>query len=225
MQKRFILSFTICFLFLFLTACGPSEEKIAQAQQKYSELAETHNNVVEAHKSISDNSLDEALTALADKVTIVGNYNLQEMKDEEIDLLIQTMDSLIDSYDEFMTALTDIKGKEDAAVLTPIPVTLINDTGFYFSGLSLFEQGSLETPANVLESLPPLEPGQSLTGLLIQRNVDNTPWLLTLSDTDGGAWEFSLPVENYEEEGITLRLLYNSQESELTIEREEENAS
>lgn len=225
MQKRFILSFTICFLFLFLTACGPSEEKIAQAQQKYSELAETHNSVVEAHKSISDNSLDEALTALADKVTIVGNYNLQEMKDEEIDLLIQTMDSLIDSYDEFMTALTDIKGKEDAAVLTPIPVTLINDTRFYFSGLSLFEQGSLETPANVLESLPPLEPGQSLTGLLIQRNVDNTPWLLTLSDTDGGAWEFSLPVENYEEEGITLRLLYNSQESELTIEREEENAS
>lgn len=221
MKKRFFLFFTICFSFLLFAACGPSDEKIAQAQQKYSELTETHNNVVEAHKGVSDNSLDEALTALADKVASIEDYNLQEMKDEEIDLLIQTMDSLIASYDEFMATLTDIKDKEDAAVLIPIPVTLINDTGFYFSGLSLYEQGSLETPADVLESLSPLEPGQTLTGLLIQRNVDNTPWLLTLSDTDGGEWEFILSVENYQESGITLHLFYDSQESELTIEKEE----
>lgn len=205
----------LCF---FLIACGPSEEKVSQAQEKYTELAKIHNEVVEAHKGVSDASLDEALIALQDKVNVIENYNLQEMKDEEIDLLIETMDSLIASYQEYQEALLTIRAAEDAAILIPIPVVVTNDTQVSFTSLSLYEENSAQTAVNVLETLSSLDPKQSVTGLVIQRDVDNTPWILSLTSSEGQVFELTLPVETYSEEGISLHLIYNSEEGKLIIE-------
>ncbi len=69
-KAGFYLKFLIFFLFLTLTftGCGPSEEKIAQAQEAYTALTQLHNQVVEAHELIDDNSLDKELVALARQV-------------------------------------------------------------------------------------------------------------------------------------------------------------
>ena len=62
MYKKILSLFIICSYCFLMTACGPSEEKIEQAQQKYAQLVEMHNQVVEAHKNISDASMDETLS-------------------------------------------------------------------------------------------------------------------------------------------------------------------
>lgn len=224
MQKLCFKKIKICMLSLlcfFLIACGPSEEKVAQAQEKYTELLEIHNEVVEAHNGVANATLDEALIALQDKITVIENYNLKEMKDAEIDLLIETMNSLIASYQEYHEALIAIRAAEDAAILIPIPIAVTNDTGFSFSSLSLYEQGSAQTAVNVLETLSTLDPKQSMTGLLILRDVNNTPWILSLTNAEGQAFELTLPVETYSEEGISLHLTYNSENATLEIEKEE----
>lgn len=111
---------------LLLTACGgPSAEKIAQAQDTYSNLVAIHNRVVSAHRQIENDSLDEKLVALGEKITQVNTYNLNDMSDEEIDMLIDTMDSIIDTYEEYLTAINDIRDTENAAILTPINVSLV----------------------------------------------------------------------------------------------------
>ncbi len=201
-----------------LAACGPSKEKIAQAQQKYTALIELNNRVVEAHKKVEDNSLDEELVELRDKISELESYNLSEMEDEEIDVLIGTMDSLTDSYENYLEALVDIKGKEDAAVLTTIPVTLTNQTELSFSGISLYEKGSGGTHANILEELDALNPGRILAGLAIKRDVDNTPWMLSLIDTEGAEYEIELPVQEYTEEGVGLELVYDEEEGLLAAQ-------
>ena len=54
---------------LLLGACGPSQEMVEKAQQKYAQMVEIHNEVVEAHRQIKDNSLDQALQELGGRLT------------------------------------------------------------------------------------------------------------------------------------------------------------
>ncbi len=218
MYKRIFLSIMICISCFLMTACGPSEEKIAQAQQKYAQLVEMHNQVVEAHKNISDDSLDETLTGISEQLSGFEEYNLAEMKDEEIDALIQSMDSLAASYEEIQTKIFDIKKEEDAAVLIDVPVSVQNTTSFTFTNLKLYEKDDHETHSDVLEGMEGLTPGQTLTGLVIQKDVDNTPWVLELSDTEGNEYKFEILVEEYGEEGAALSLVYDAENGGLTIE-------
>lgn len=218
MYRHIITILTICCLCLFLTACGPSEQKVTAAQQKYAELIETHNQVVDAHDKVSDDSLDQSLTALREQITVIENYDLTEMKDEEIDTLIDSMDELITSYNEFLDTLTQILEKETAAVITAIPVTVINNTSFTISSLTLSQRGDTQRPVNILDELSDLVPEQSLTGLMIYRNVQNTPWILTITNTEDISFELTLPVENYNEEGVHLSLVYDNETGEMLIE-------
>ncbi len=218
MYKRIFLSIMICILCFLMTACGPSEEKIAQAQQKYAQLVEMHNQVVEAHKNISDDSLDETLTGISEQLSGFEEYNLAEMKDEEIDALIQDMDSLAASYEEIQTKISDIKKEEDAAVLIDVPVSVQNTTSFTFTNLKLYEKDDHETHSDVLEGMEGLTPGQTLTGLVIRKDVDNTPWVLELSDTEGNEYKFEISVEEYGEEGAALSLAYDAENGGLAIE-------
>ncbi|MDO4304344.1 MAG: hypothetical protein Q4D94_10550 [Bacillota bacterium] len=204
------------FLCLILTGCGgPSEEKIAQAQSTYTQLVEIHNQVAEAHKEISDASLDSKLVALSEKAGKIEDFNLSEMKDEDIDLLIETMNSLISSYEECLQTINDIKGQEDAAVLTPILVTLLNSTDQTFCTLTFYEKDDTSAKSNVLEETSGLGPGQSLAGLMIYRDVDNTPWILELENTDGACTEIELPVKDFDEEGEHLTLSVDPETQEL----------
>ena len=97
---------------MLLTGCGPSEEKIAAAQSKYTQLVDIHNQVVAAHKEISHDTLDSDLTALSEELGQMDHYNLLEMKDEEIDPLIASMDTMIASYEASLASIAQIKAEE-----------------------------------------------------------------------------------------------------------------
>lgn len=202
---------------LLLTACGgPSAEKIAQAQDTYSNLVAIHNRVVSAHRQIEDDSLDEKLVALGEKITQVNTYNLNDMSDEEIDMLIDTMDSIIDTYEEYLTAINDIRDTENAAILTPINISLINDTNLTFVGLSLHQKGTIQN-ADLLETLSGFMPAQRMAGLVIYRDVQNTPWVLELVSEDGSLYELNLSVKDYPEDGCVLTLTYDSEKDAILI--------
>ena len=212
-----LLSCVMTAFALLLTACGgPSAEKIAQAQDTYSNLVTIHNRVVSAHRQIEDDSLDEKLIALGEKITQVNTYNLNDMNDEEIDMLIDTMDSIIDTYEEYLTAINDIRDTENAAILTPINISLINDTNLTFVGLSLHQKGTIEN-VDLLETLSGFMPAQRMAGLVIYRDVQNTPWVLELVSEDGRLYELNLSVKDYSEDGCVLTLTYDSEKDAILI--------
>ena len=212
-----LLSCVMTAFALLLTACGgPSAEKIAQAQDTYSNLVTIHNRVVSAHRQIEDDSLDEKLVALGEKITQVNTYNLNDMNDEEIDMLIDTMDSIIDTYEEYLTAINDIRNTENAAILTPINISLINDTNLTFVGLSLHQKGTIEN-VDLLETLSGFMPAQRMAGLVIYRDVQNTPWVLELVSEDGSLYELNLSVKDYSEDGCVLTLTYDSEKDAILI--------
>ena len=213
---RFVC-FTLLVSLLMLTGCGgPSAGKIAEAQDTYSDLVSIHNRVVSAHKQIEDDSLDEKLVALGDKITQVNTYNLNDMNNEEIDMLIDTMNSIISTYEEYLVAINDIRDTEDAAVLTPINISIENDTGLTFVGLSIHEKGSVQN-TDLLENLSDFKPSQRLAGLVIYRDVENTPWMLELVSEDGSFYEITLSVESYPETGRVLTLTYDSEKDAVLV--------
>lgn len=216
-KAGFYLKFLIFFLFLTLTftGCGPSEEKIAQAQEAYTALTQLHNQVVEAHELIDDNSLDKELVALARQVKQIETYHLNELKDEEIDELLQTMRDLTGSYEEYLDAINAIKEEETAAVLTEIPLTLLNNTEMTFQALTLYSENSVSHEADVLEDTPGFVPGQYLAGLVIYRDTSDTPWILKLESAEGTSYEIQLPVSAYGEDGVSLTLTYDSEQNEI----------
>lgn len=202
-------------LSILFTGCGPSEEKITQAQELYAQLADLHNQVVDAHKGISDDSLDQDLIALSEKVEQIGQYDLNEFKDEQIDLLMESMHSIMDSYEGYLETISQIKEKETAAVLTSIPVTLSNNTEFTFQTLQLYSLDDPSQNSNVLEDTSGFAPGQTITGLMIYRDVPSTPWNLVLESVDGTSYALELPVKEYNESGVTLTLTYDSETKEI----------
>lgn len=203
------------FLSITLTGCGPSEEKITQAQEAYAALTQLHNQVVEAHTHISDNSLDQNLIALAQQVKEIEAYNLNEFKDEEIDALLDTMSSLTDSYDEYLSAINTIQEQETAAVLTEIPLTLQNNTEMTFHALTLYSENNVSQKTDVLEDTSGLSPGQYLAGLVIYKDASATPWILKLENSEGTSYEIQLPVNTYREDGVSLTLTYDSEQNEI----------
>lgn len=211
------IKFFIFFLFLsvIFTGCGPSEEKIAQAQDAYTALTQLHNQVVEAHGLIDDNSLDKELVALAQQVKQIETYHLNELKEEEIDNLLQTMDDLTKSYEEYLNTIKTIREEETAAVLTEIPLTLLNNTEMTFQTLTLYSKDSVSHEADVLEDTSGFVPGQYLAGLVIYRDVSHTPWILKLENAEGASYEVQLPVNTYGEEGVSLTLTYDSEQNEI----------
>ena len=182
----------------------------------YSNLVAIHNRVVSAHRQIENDSLDEKLVALGEKITQVNTYNLNDMSDEEIDMLIDTMDSIIDTYEEYLTAINDIRDTENAAILTPINVSLVNDTNLTFAGLSLHQKGTIEN-VDLLETLSGFMPAQRMAGLVIYRDVQNTPWVLELVSEDGSLYELNLSVKDYSEDGCVLTLTYDSEKDAILI--------
>lgn len=204
-------------LCILLTGCSPSDEVLSAAQGKYAELVKIHNEVVEAHREVEDDSYDEALSVLQDDLNTIQSYNLKDMSEEEITLLMSTMDTLIASYQDYLAQLGNTKKEEDAAELTAIPLSLTNNTSFSFDLISLYQKDNPGARINILSGLDSLSPTQSLTGLQIERNAENTPWMLTLESTDGVTYDIELSVDTYTEDGIHLYLDYDPETGSITV--------
>lgn len=216
MSKKFFLLILTGIVSGIIIACGPSEEKVTQAQQKYRELIETHNQVVAAHEEIADASLDEELVALKGLVDELKAHNLNEMEDEEIDVVINSMDSLVVSYQEYLQKIADIKVAEEAAVLVDIPVTLFNDASISFTSVNLYEKGD-SSKENVLINEALFAPGETMEGLMIQRDVDDTPWILELMDEEGTKYTIEIPTADLEQTGKTFKISYNAETEKVEI--------
>ena len=212
-----ICTFSLLCLFtcLLLTGCGPSEEKIAEAQNTYTELINTHNRVVDAHKTIATDKLDKDLTALTQKLEQMDDFNLNEMKDEEIDSLTASMKTLISTYEEFETSIAQLKANEEASVIITLPISLTNQSGLTFTSLTLYQKGDSSSKENILAEETTLGDGQHITGLFIYRDVSNTPWILELEDADANTHKLELPVKNYSKQGQTIVLSCDSETGQL----------
>jgi len=220
-MKKVINITPIIICILLLSACGPSKEKILEAQATYKELVNTHNQVVEAYAAIDDNGLDNELRTLSTKVDEFADYNLYDMKDEDIDILIKTMSDLNSSYSDYLKTIGEIRITEEEAVLNRIGFSVCNESGISIDTLSLMEEGESDLVSDALMDRT-LRNGQYLEGLAIYRDVDMTPWVLMLSYSDGDIQKEEIIVLDeslLDEDGSVLYIKYNANREMMYLEK------
>lgn len=214
-MRRYVLG--VMLLGVMLVGCaGPSEEKLEEVRVQYVELVEKHNEVAQAHTEVAGYEGEDELKGLAEIVDRMQESNLLELKEEEIDVLIEEMKEAVVSYEEHLVALADVKQRELEAVVVEIPVSINNHTGMAFSGLYLAEDGGIETADNLLEGELPFADGETLLGLVIYRDYDSTPWKLVV-ESEQDLHEIDIPTEKLDETGITVELNYDGEEFTIRI--------
>lgn len=223
MKKSFKLVAVLFLAVTLLCACGPSEAKISSAQEKYKELVNTNNQVVKAYSEIKEHSLDNELPALTERVREFEQFNLNELTDEEIDELIGNMQLLIDTYSDYLKTIGEIKITEDASVLTQCSFSAVNLTDMKFVSLTLMEKGETDLVTNVLDNTEGLLPDQEIMGLTVYKDVDNTPWILTLvtegtEEEPGSTFNITLDMTKIENPGATLSIKYDEEAGKVYLE-------
>lgn len=218
MKKKLGICVLVMIVSMAMAACEPSQEKLTEAQTKYSALVEKHNTVVEEHKEIEDDSLDAALAKLEESVNQLKEYNLAELSNEEIDVLVEQMDALSLQYDEKQAEITKIKNHEDTLILTDIELSVKNAFSKDFQSLYLYEKGSSDQGTDLLADLEGLKMGEVIDGLIIEEDVDQTPWILVVEDTETNSYEIEIDMAAYEGDDIELALTYDEAAGEMVIQ-------
>ena len=218
MKKKLGICVLVVLVSIGMMACEPSQEKLTEAQTKYSALVEKHNTVVEEHKEIEDDSLDAALAKLEEGVNQLKEYNLAELSNEEIDVLIEQMDALSQQYDEKQDEITKIRNHEDTLILTDIELSVKNASSKDFQSLYLYEKGSSDQETDLLADLEGLKMGEVIDGLIIEEDVDQTPWILVVEDTEANSYEIEIDMAAYEGDDIELALTYDEAAGEMVIQ-------
>ena len=100
----------MCLLVAVLPACGtPSGERIAEIQGMYADLVNLHNEVVEVYASLEDDSYQEELDAMAERIDSIGQQDAQEMTSEELNAVVGEMSTYEETYNEMMASMNEMK--------------------------------------------------------------------------------------------------------------------
>ncbi|MCQ2081400.1 MAG: hypothetical protein MJZ11_07055 [Lachnospiraceae bacterium] len=223
-MKKLKYIFVLMGAVILLTACGPSEEKIAEAQAKYRELVKNHNQVAKANSDLGEDTLSDELDKMVLKIEEIKAFNLYEMKDEEIDMVIDVMDSMNESYSGYLKTIGEIKLSEEAKVLSPVSFSLLNNTNMTFSKLSIMEKGEKDLVTNVLDMVSGFMPKQRLIGLTVYKDADNTPWIISVTkekeseDEEEKVINLVIDMDSLKEDADNnLELVFDSEKEEIVL--------
>ena len=141
-RKKILLPIITAALMLALTACGPSDEKLSEAETARSLLVEAKNSAEETYLDISDESLRSALDELAEKEAGIEALEFKKMNDKKIDEVLPEIKELTDSYQDLLGSLSDTlksetEVKEEKEKHTELTVYFVNKTGLNLTEIVL----------------------------------------------------------------------------------------
>jgi len=94
-----------------IVSCGPSQEKVEAVQNKYAELLNLHNEIVELCEIFEigeDTEIGQAVNEYADLLNSIHNEDLNNCSNDELDSFISDLNEAIDALASAKTVLQDL---------------------------------------------------------------------------------------------------------------------
>lgn len=204
------------------SACGSaSGEEIARVQGMYADLAEQHNDVVEAYAGVEDDSLGEELDEMAEKIESMGQQDIHGLNDAEMDAIVEEMNGYAKEYEKIQASLEEIKEQERGTEIYAVPVSLKNSTCVALHEVYLYQASSTDKGENLVKDMGYLDGLGTLNILNIFVTEGEELWHLETMDEDGGVIE-SADIEFSKEhkDGVTVRMEYSFDSMEGWVEVE-----
>ena len=186
-RKKILLPIITVALMLALSACGPSDEKLSEAETARNLLVEAKTNAEETYLDISDESLRSALDELSEKEAGIEALEFKKMNDKKIDEVLPEIKELTDSYQELCGNLSDTlksetEVKEEKEKHTEISVYFINKTGLNLTEIVLHDLTTDTYSENYLGDGVTLGSGYTLMGVALDIYKDSSEWEFVVTD-------------------------------------------
>lgn len=186
-RKKIFLSIITGALMLSLTACGPSDEKLSEAESARNILVEAKTNAEETYLEISDESLRSALDELSQKEAEIEALEFKKMNDKKIDEVLPEIKELTSKYQELFGNLSDtLKSeteiKEEKEKHTEISVYFVNKTGLNLTEIVLHDLTADTYSENYLGDGVVLGNGYTLMGVSLDTYKDSSEWEFVVTD-------------------------------------------
>lgn len=198
-RKKILITMITGVLMLALSACGPSDEKLSEAETARNVLVEAKTNAEETYLDISDESLRSSLDELSQKEAEIEALEFQKMNDKKIDEVLPEIKDLTEKYQNLLGNLSDTlksetEVKEEKEKHTELTVYFVNKTGLNLTEIVLHDLTTDTKSDNFLGEGVTLGSGYTLMGVSLDIYKDSSEWEFIV--TDDVNTDHSLPCDD-----------------------------
>ena len=210
-------------LALTLTACGPSSEKLAQAQEAINLMTGAGQTANETFLDITDTSFKARLDELSAKETELAATDLTKLNDKKIDELLPSINEVTDAYNALNAEMsqiltTETAEREERGKHNEQKAYLVNKTGMNLSEIKLHDISSGTVSDNYLGEGVILQDGYTLMGVSLDLYSNSSSWeFIIKNDVDT---EFTLPCPSLfppVEDGVSVELIIDPVSGEGSV--------
>lgn len=215
-NKRKFIPLIAALMAVLLVACGPSDEKLAEAEEARNLLAQAKQTAEDTYLDVSDTSQRSILDSLSEKEAEIEQLDFTKMNDKKIDEILPSIAELTESYQNIgkelsgvLTSETQIK--EEKAKHKGLEVYFINKTGMNLSKILLHDISANTYSDNFIGDGVVLQNGYTLMGVSLDIYSDSSEWEFVITDDAGTEYNLSCESLKGEDlEGASVVLSYDS---------------
>ncbi len=215
-KNRLQISLAAAFMALALVACGPSDEKLVEAEEARSLLLGARNTAQETFLDITDSSKKAELDELAAQVAEIEAMDFTKLNDKKIDELLPSIKELTDKYQSLDSSLSEVLQKEtedkaEKAKHLKTNAYIINKTGFDITEITLHDKSTDTYSDNYLGDGVVLKAGYSLMGIELDVYTDSSDWEFVVKDGNNTPHIFECEsLAGLDLEGVSVEFVYDS---------------
>ncbi len=217
-KNKTITTILITAMAALLVACGPSDEKLAQANEARSLLVSAKEAAEQTYLDITDDSQRKTLDELAAKEAEIEALDFTKMNDKNIDEALPGIKELTDSYQNLGKELSDTldadtKVRNEKAKHIGLDTYFINKTGMNLSSIVLHDITADTYSDNLVGDDVVLQAGYTLMGTSLDIYADSREWEFVITDDAGTEYNISCEdLKGKELTGVSIVLSYDSKE-------------
>lgn len=223
-KTKLIISALITILTMVLVACGPSDEKLSEAETARNLLIQAKASAEEVYLNITDSSMKDQLDALAEEEAKIEAMDFSKLSDKKIDEILPTINELTEKYQNVKTTLdgtyqAETSQKEEAAKNVGVGSYIINSTGMNITEIVLHDITRDTYSENLLGDGVTLEAGYTLMGISLEVYADSTEWEFQIKDENNTS--YTIPCEGLaglSENGASLEFKYDKTAGSGSVE-------
>ena len=227
-KNRFLVAILMAMSVGLLVGCGPSEEKLSEAQEARNSLIKARDYAEETYLDITQSGNRAKLDELSVKAAEIEEIDFEKMNDKKIDEILPSITELTGSYESLGKEMSEVlseetKTREERAKHLDVSVYLINKTGVNLTKILLHDITLNTFSDNYIADGAVLGNGYTLMGVTLDVNTDSSEWEFVV--TDDADTEYTIACQNlkdYGQDSITLSL---SEEEEVKDDAATEEGS
>ena len=214
--KRAGLFTALMILAFMVTGCGPSDEKLAEAESARSTLQAAKKAAEETYLDITESTNRQRLDELAESASQYESMDFTKMRDKKIDEVLPGIQELTTEYLSLGDAMDDVlkaetAARDDAAKRRKISAFFVNKTGLDLTEILFRDVTQNEVSKNFIKEGTTLAAGYTLMGATLEVYEGSSEWEVVVKDTNNTEHVLVCDsLENANPEGIALTLTYDS---------------